>query len=236
MRLGLNIDHIATVREARGGDEPNPIEAILVAEKAGCSSIVAHLREDRRHINDSDIREIRAKVKTVFNMEMSIAEDIVRVALDVKPDEVTLVPEKREELTTEGGLDVLAYQSRITDIIPEFKKNNIKVSLFIDPDREQIEASSKIDADCVEIHTGSFAEAFRKGSYREELNNIIEGVGIAKSLGLRVNAGHGLNYENVFEVVKIEGIESLNIGHSIISKAIFLGVESAVGEMLKLIK
>ncbi|MDP8215837.1 MAG: pyridoxine 5'-phosphate synthase [Candidatus Kaelpia imicola] len=236
MRLGLNIDHVATVREARGGDEPNPIEALLAAEEAGCDSIVAHLREDRRHINDSDVREIRTSVKTAFNMEMSIAEDIVRVALDVKPDEVTFVPEKREELTTEGGLDVLTYQNRLVDVIPEFKKNNIKVTLFIDSDREQIEASSKVGADCIEIHTGSFAEAFKKGLYREELDKIIEGVDMARSLNLRVNAGHGLNYENVSEIVKIEGIESLNIGHSIISRAVFSGIESAVKKMLKLIK
>ncbi|MDP8253213.1 MAG: pyridoxine 5'-phosphate synthase [Candidatus Kaelpia aquatica] len=236
MRLGLNIDHVATVREARGGDEPNPIKALLIAEKSGCDSIVAHLREDRRHINDSDIREIKINVKTTFNMEMSIAEDIVRVALDVKPDEVTLVPERREELTTEGGLDVLAHQNRLADIIPEFKKNNIRVSLFIDPDREQIEVSSKVGADYIEIHTGSFAEAFKKGFYREELDKIVTGVEIAKYLNLKVNAGHGLNYENVSEIVKIEGIESLNIGHSIISRAIFSGIESAVVEMLKLIK
>ncbi len=236
MKLGLNIDHIATIREARGGEEPNPIDAIAIAEQAGCDSIVAHLREDRRHINDSDIRAIKDRVKKYFNMEMSIAEDIVEIALNIVPDEVTLVPERREELTTEGGLDVLAYEDKLSGIVSEFKKRGIKMSLFIDPEKDQIEASSRVGADYVEIHTGSFAEAFKKGSYKEELSNIVEGVGIAKSLNLKVNAGHGLDYENVSEIASIEGIESLNIGHSIISKAIFLGIEAAVGEMVRLIR
>ncbi len=236
MRLGLNIDHIATVREARGGGEPNPIEAIKIAEQAGCDSIVAHLREDRRHINDSDIRKIKDTVEKYFNMEMSVAEDIVRVALDVVPDEVTLVPEKREELTTEGGLDVFVYQNRLIEIISEFKRKNIKVSLFIDPEKQQIEASARVGADYIEIHTGSFAEAFKRGSYKRELDSVIEGVNIARSLNLKVNAGHGLNYDNVSEIAKIEGIESLNIGHSIVSRAIFSGVESAVREMIEIIR
>ena len=236
MRLGLNIDHIATVREARGGGEPNPIEAIKIAEQTGCDSIVAHLREDRRHINDSDIRKIKDTVEKYFNMEMSVAEDIVRVALDVVPDEVTLVPEKREELTTEGGLDVFVYQNRLIEIISEFKRKNIKVSLFIDPEKQQIEASARVGADYIEIHTGSFAEAFKGGSYKRELDSVIEGVNIARSLNLKVNAGHGLNYENVSEIASIEGIESLNIGHSIISRAIFSGIESAVREMIEIIR
>jgi pyridoxine 5-phosphate synthase len=236
MKLGLNIDHIATVREARGGDQPDPISAISIAEKRGVDSIVAHLREDRRHIKDADIAAIKRAVKARFNMEISLAEDIVRISLDTMPDEVTIVPEKREELTTEGGLDVLTYKSRIIDVISEFKNKGIKVSLFIEPQRAQIEASSKVKADYIEIHTGSFAEAFKRGSYREELDNIIKGVSLARELNLRVNAGHGLDYDNVSEIARIEGIETLNIGHSIISRSIFLGVETALEEMLELIR
>ena len=236
MKLGVNIDHVATVRQARRGEEPNPIEALILAEQAGCDSIVAHLREDRRHINDADIALIRKTVKTKFNMEMSLADEIVKISLEVKPDEITLVPEKRKEITTEGGLDVIKYQDKLKRVIPEFKSKGISVSLFIDPDFKQIEASRDAGCDFIEIHTGRYANAFGRGDYKQQLQLIKESVNFAQSLGLGVNAGHGLNYDNVFEIVKIQGIETLNIGHSIISKAIFTGISKAVREMLEIIR
>ncbi|MDD5613671.1 MAG: pyridoxine 5'-phosphate synthase [Candidatus Omnitrophica bacterium] len=236
MRLGVNIDHIATVREARGGLFPDPVEALKVAEEAGCDAIVAHLREDRRHINDQDIKRIKENAKALFNMEMSLAHDIIRVALSVKPDEVTFVPERRRELTTEGGLDILACRKRLTGVIRDFKKENITVSLFVEADKNQIEAAKDTGADFIEIHTGSFAEAFKSNDYAEELDMIKNGVDFAISLGLGVNAGHGLDYENVAEIAKITGIESLNIGYSIIARALFVGIKSAVAEMIGLIR
>ncbi|MDP8233834.1 MAG: pyridoxine 5'-phosphate synthase [Candidatus Saelkia tenebricola] len=236
MKLGVNIDHVATVREARRGKEPNPLEALILAEEAGCDSIVAHLREDRRHINDGDIVSIRNTVRTKFNMEMSIAPEIVEIAQTIKPDEITLVPEKREEITTEGGLDVIGYKGELSKIIPEFKNKNIEVSLFIDPDLDQIKASKNVGAGFIEIHTGSYAHAFEQGDYGEQLQLIKESVSFALSIGLGVNAGHGLDYKNVIEIVKIPGIETLNIGHSIIAKSIFTGISRAVKEMLEIIR
>ncbi len=236
MNLGVNIDHVATVRQARRGSEPDLISALIHIEKAGADSIVAHLREDRRHINDNDIKLIKELAATSFNMEMSLAEEIVEVAFKTHPDEVTFVPEKREEITTEGGLDVIKNKKRLLKVIPEFKRNKIKVSLFIDPEEKQVKEALEVGADFIEIHTGRYSEAFAFGDYIKELNRIKETASFAKSLSLDVNAGHGLDYRNVFEIVKIEEIETLNIGHSIISRALFVGFENAVKEMLEFIK
>ena len=236
MNLGVNVDHVATLRQARRGKIPDPVQAALLAEEAGADSIVAHLREDRRHINDRDMKLLRSKIKTKFNMEMSLARDIVKVALDIKPDEVTIVPERREELTTEGGLDVVRQKEKLKKVIPEFKRQNIIVSLFIAPDKKQIEMSKEVGSDFIEIHTGFYAEKFNLGDYKEELESVMKAVEFAESIGLGVNAGHGLNYENIIDIVRISKIETFNIGHSIISRAVFVGIDSAVKEMLELIR
>lgn len=232
MNLNLNIDHIATVRQARGESEPSPVKAALVAEKAGAAGIVAHLREDRRHIQDADIYELKKSVKTKLNMEMAATDEMVNIALSALPDMVTIVPEKREELTTEGGVDVLEARSRIEEVIYVLSEEKITVSLFVEPDFEQIEAAADIGADMVEIHTGAFAGAdgFQK---ENELQAIEKAVFLALDLDLRVSAGHGLDYKNVNSIVKIEGIEELNIGYGIIARAIFDGMEKAVREMIK---
>lgn len=236
MELGVNVDHVATLREARKGKEPDPVHAAVLAEKAGCDSIVAHLREDRRHVNERDIRLLKEVVQTKFNLEMSLADEIIKIALDVKPHEVTIVPERREEITTEGGLDVIKYREKLQKVIPQFHAYKIKVSLFVDPDLKQIEAAKEVSADYIEIHTGLYAHAYERGEYQKELENIIKAVEFGLKIGLGVNAGHGLNYKNVVEIARINGIQTLNIGHSIISRAIFVGMEQAVKEMLELIK
>ena len=236
MKLGVNIDHVATLRQARRGAEPDPVDAAIICESAGCDSIVAHLREDRRHINDDDITQLRKKIKTRFNLEMSTSEDIVRVAMAIKPDQATLVPEKREEITTEGGLDVISNMQKIFEATAKLERKGIKVSLFIDPERKQIEASRKAGAGIIEIHTGRYANAKDSKSIESEFQAIKEAVTIGRELGLVVNAGHGLNYINVKKIVGIKEIEELNIGHSIISHSVFVGLENAVKEMLALIK
>lgn len=236
MKLGVNVDHTATLRQARRGKEPDPVHAAVIAEKAGCDSIVAHLREDRRHVNDRDIRLLREVVTTKFNLEMSLADEIIKIALEVNPDEVTIVPERREEITTEGGLDVIKYKQKLQRVIPQFHSQNIEVSLFVDPDLKQIEVSKEVGANCVEIHTGIYAHAYDRGDYYKELEAIVQAVEFGIKIGLEVNAGHGLNYKNVTEIANIKDIQTLNIGHSIISRAIFVGLEQAVREMLELIK
>lgn len=236
MKLGVNVDHVATVRQARRSREPDPVHAAVLAEKAGCDSIVAHLREDRRHVNERDVRAIREIINVKFNLEMSLAEEIVKIALELSPQEVTLVPERREEITTEGGLDVLKNEQRLKEVVPKFKEKGISVSLFLDADLRQIEKARSLEVDYVEIHTGRYAEAFREGSYQQELELILKAAQFAKEIGLGVNAGHGLNYRNVVEIAKIPQLETLNIGHSIISRAIFVGIEEAVREMLGLIR
>lgn len=235
MKLGVNVDHVATLREARKGLEPDPVEAAILVQETGVDSIVAHLREDRRHINERDIRHIKNVLDIKFNMEMSIAEDIVKVALDVQPAEVTIVPERRQEVTTEAGLDAIKYQAQLNEVIPEFKKKNIIVSLFLDPELEQIETARKLEADYVELHTGRYARAFEEGGYQAELEFLVKATEFARNIGLKVNAGHGLNYKNVSEIVKISEIETLNIGHSIMSRALFVGIKQAVTEMLQLL-
>ncbi|WP_462137415.1 pyridoxine 5'-phosphate synthase [Candidatus Mycalebacterium sp.] len=232
MSLNVNIDHVATLRQARGESEPSPVKAALAAEKAGAAGIVAHLREDRRHIQDADIYELRKSVRTKLNMEMAATDEMVKIALSVLPDMATIVPEKREELTTEGGLDVLGNQSRIKGVISELSKEKIMVSLFIEPDFDQIKAAADIGANMVEIHTGGWACA--DGIQKEnELRAIEKAVFLARELDLRVSAGHGLDYENVSLIAKIAGVEELNIGYAIISRAVFDGIEKAVSSMIK---
>ncbi|MDD5679866.1 MAG: pyridoxine 5'-phosphate synthase [Candidatus Omnitrophica bacterium] len=236
VKLGVNIDHVATLRQARGGAEPDPVEAALLCEKAGCNSIVAHLREDRRHINDDDVKRLKKEIKTLFNLEMSINPGIVKVAAKIKPYQATLVPEKRQEITTEGGLDVVANMDKISDVVTALRSNRIKVSLFIDPEYEQIEASARSGARIIEIHTGRYANAASAKQRARELRDISNAVKLALSHGLTVNAGHGLNYENVSAIAAIGGVEELNIGHSIVSRAVFSGIGNAVKDMLKLMR
>ena len=235
-RLSVNIDHIATVRQARRGSEPDPIAAAILAELAGASGIIAHLREDRRHVQDLDLRRLRETVQTKLNMEMAATEEMVRIALELKPDFSTLVPEKREELTTEGGLEVASRMEQIRSRVKALQQGGIIVSLFVDPDEKQIAAAKKAGADWVEIHTGSFANARTDTDKDRESNKIAEAAALAASLGLRVGAGHGLNYFNVRRIAGMPEIEELNIGHSIISRASLVGIDRAVREMLGLIE
>ena len=234
--LGVNIDHVATIRQARGGAEPDPVAAAVLAELGGADGITIHLREDRRHIQDRDLRILRQTVSTKLNLEMAATDEMVRIALEVRPEMCTLVPEKRQELTTEGGLDVRFNLEVVTEAVDRLQDGGIIVSLFVDPDPDQIKAANKADADCIEIHTGTFAEARRWQEQEQELLKIENAVRLAKKLGMGVNAGHGLNYTNIKKVTAIGGIEEFNIGHSIISRALLVGLERAVKEMVELIK
>lgn len=231
IKLGVNIDHVATVRQARREAVPDPVEAARAAVRGGADGIVMHLREDRRHIQDEDIYNVRKKVKTRLDMEMAATEEMKRIALDVKPDMVTLVPEKREELTTEGGLDVASKLEELKPFISALQNAGIIVSLFVEPDPKQIEASKASGAKFIEIHTGAYAGAKSPKERNAKLKEIMETVRLAKSLGLRVNAGHGLTHENVSPIAKIEGVEELNIGFSIVVRAIFVGIEKSTAEM-----
>ncbi len=234
-KLGVNIDHVATIRQARGGAEPDPVAAAAIAELAGADGITIHLREDRRHIQDRDLRLLRQTVKTRLNLEMAATEEMVAIAMAVKPDMCTLVPEKRQELTTEGGLDVQLLLKTIAEAIAKLKDSGIVVSLFIDPDPDQVKAANKAGADFVEIHTGAFAEATGEKRQREELQKIENAIKLAAKLGLGVNAGHGLNYSNIKRLVRLGGIEEFNIGHAIISRAVLVGLDRAVREMVDLL-
>lgn len=236
IKLGINIDHVATLRQARGGFEPDPLLAAKICENAGCDSIVAHLREDRRHIEDSDIIALRKSIRTKLNLEMSIAPDIVKFACEVCPDQATLVPERRLELTTEGGLDVKKGFSRIKKAVEILQNKGIVVSLFVDPEKLQIEYSKKTGAEFIELHTGLYANADSEIMRKKELEKLSIITKYARSLGLGVNAGHGLNYFNAKDVARINGIEELNIGHSIIARAVFTGLGKAVGEMIEYIR
>ena len=235
-KLGVNIDHVATVREARGCTYPDPIEAAMDCMDAGCDSIVCHLREDRRHIKDDDVWRLREVVSTRLNLEMSIAKDIVEIACKVRPEQATLVPEKRRELTTEGGLDVLKYAGKIAGVIQKFNEKKIETSLFINPSKVQIDASKKAGASIIELHTGEYADARTESARLKELDRIKRSVEYANTIGLEVNAGHGLNYANVKDIARIKGINGLNIGHSIIARAVIVGMRQAVEEMIGLIK
>lgn len=233
--LGVNVDHIATLRQARGGFEPDPVRSARLAEKAGAEGITVHLREDRRHIQDEDVRRLKRGINTRLNLEMSLNEDIIRAALSVRPDECCIVPERRRELTTEGGLDVEQFQSRLLKAILRLKKRGIVVSLFVDPKPGALWASRRVGADFVELHTGSYANAKTAGKRRWELRKLVEAARLTRDLGLGLNAGHGLNYENVRPVAKIPGMHTLNIGHSIVARAAYVGISKAVSEMKRLI-
>jgi len=229
--LGVNIDHVATVRQARGGLYPDVLSAAKIAEKAGSDSITIHLREDRRHIQDSDVYAIRKKCSQPLNLEMSLNAKIVDIALDVMPDQVTLVPEKRQELTTEGGLNVVKEYGRICRVVEKFKKKNITVSLFIDPSMRQVVKSFQSGADAIELHTGTYCERFFKGTHAKELVRLQKAAREGHSRGLQINAGHGLDYRNVFPICRLPHLHELNIGHAIIAHAIFVGLAPAVREM-----
>ncbi|MBW4545703.1 MAG: pyridoxine 5'-phosphate synthase [Symplocastrum torsivum CPER-KK1] len=231
LTLGVNIDHIATIRQARRTVEPDPVAAAVLAELAGADGITVHLREDRRHIQDRDVRLLRQTVRTHLNLEMAPTDEMVAIALDIKPDYVTLVPEKREEVTTEGGLDVASQSHRLSEMVTKLQEADIPVSLFIDADLAQIDAAAQMKAKFIELHTGSYAEATDEGSRKKELAILAKGCEHAIASDIRVNAGHGLTYWNVYPVACLEGMEELNIGHSIISRSVLVGLERAVREM-----
>lgn len=234
IKLGVNIDHVATLRQARGTRYPSPVQAALMAENAGADSITLHLREDRRHIQDADVHILRGILRTKMNLEMAVTEEMIGIALEVKPQDVCLVPERRQELTTEGGLDVAGQLARMTDACRRFAAAGIRVSLFIDPEPAQLEASKAAGAPVVEIHTGRFADAATEAEAARELARIRAAIEKGRSLGLQVNAGHGLHYHNVQAVAAIPGVTELNIGHAIVAEAIFMGWENAVREMKRL--
>ena len=236
VQLAINVDHVATIREARGISEPDPVLAAGICELAGASGIVVHLREDRRHISERDVRLLRQTVKTKLNLEMAAAREIIDIALDIKPDMITLVPEKRKELTTEGGLNVRTGKKKIANTIAEMKKAGIPVSLFIDPDHNQIKAARDVGATFVELHTGKYCEAKTDKQRDLEFRCIEESAELACNEGLMVNAGHGLDYQTTPRIASLGTIEELSIGHAIITRAVFVGIDQAVREMLALIK
>lgn len=229
--LGVNIDHIATIRQARRTVEPDPVAGAVLAELGGADGITVHLREDRRHIQDRDVRLLRQTVRTHLNLEMAATDEMVAIALDVRPNYVTLVPEKREEVTTEGGLNVAGQIGRLGEIVEKLQSAGIPVSMFIDADGSQIEASVKVKAQFIELHTGVYADANSEASREKELSVLAKGCEQALRAGLRVNAGHGLTYWNVYPIACLPGMEELNIGHTIISRAALVGLERAVREM-----
>lgn len=234
VRLGVNVDHVATVRQARRADQPDPVEAALLAERAGADGITVHLREDRRHIQERDVQRMRERLGTKINLEMAVTPAMVALAAALGPDDACFVPEKREELTTEGGLDVAAHKGKIQQAVRRLADCGIRVSLFIDPEQSQLEASKAMGAHAVEIHTGAYCNA--TGAEREkELAAIARASALAQSLGLEVHAGHGLNYDNVVPIAAIPQIVELNIGHSIIARAVIVGIERAVREMKELL-
>lgn len=236
IKLGVNIDHVATIREARKGKEPDPVWAGALSELAGADIITIHLREDRRHINDRDLRILRQTVRTKLNLEMADTPEIVGIALEVKPEQVTLVPEKRQEVTTEGGLDVRGNLPSLKETVKKFQKAGILVSFFIDPVEDQLKASREAGAQFVELHTGTYANAVGEEAAAREFEKLFAAAERGKELGLRINAGHGLNYLNVKPVLSLPHLEELHIGHSIISRAVFVGLDRAVREMAALIR
>jgi pyridoxine 5-phosphate synthase len=236
MRFSLNVDHIATLRNARGEDQPDPVTVALIAEEVGVDGIVVHLREDRRHITERDVRLLRELVKTKLDLEMAANEEIIQIACDVGPELATLVPEKRQELTTEGGLNVMDNISLIKDTITELHNSDIEVSLFIEPELTQIDTAAEIDADIIEIHTGIFANAVSEEEQFDELERIRAAVIHAKKIGLGVNAGHGLNYQNIKIFREVPDVDEVSIGHSVIARAVTVGIKEAVQEMMRLIK
>lgn len=235
MRFSLNVDHIATIRNARGEDQPDPVSVALIAEEAGVDGIVVHLREDRRHIKERDVRLLRELVKTKLDLEMAADEEIIKIACDVGPELATLVPEKRQELTTEGGLNVIDNISLLKETIDELHNAEIEVSLFIEPDINVIDNAAEIDADFIEIHTGVFANARSEEQQFDEMERIRAAVIHAKKLGLGVNAGHGINYQNIKIFKAVPDIDEISIGHAIIARAVFVGIKESVQEMIRLI-
>ncbi len=231
IRLGVNIDHVATVRQARRAAEPDPVAAALLALLGGADGITVHLREDRRHIQDRDVHLLRQVVTSRLNLEMAVAEEIVAIACQVKPDEATLVPEKRQELTTEGGLDVVANEAAVGKAVERLKAAGIETSLFLDPDPRQIEIARVLGVQAIEIHTGRYADARDRVSRARELEALTTAAAFAREQGLHVHMGHGLTYSNVAAVARIGGVEELNIGHSIVARAVLVGLERAVREM-----
>ena len=234
IRLGVNVDHVATVRQARRAEYPDPVEAALLAEKAGADGITVHLREDRRHIQERDVEELRSKIKTKINLEMAVTPAMVAFAERLRPADACFVPEKREELTTEGGLDAVAHEAKVTEAVRTLQSCGVHVSLFIDPVKEQIECAKRTGAHAIEIHTGTFCNA-NLSARDQERAAIVNAASLAAKLGLEVHAGHGLDYENVLPVAQISQIVELNIGHSIVARAVMVGIEQAVREMKELL-
>jgi pyridoxine 5-phosphate synthase len=230
IRLGVNVDHVATVRQARRVDVPDPVEAALMAERAGADGITVHLREDRRHIQERDVQLLRQRLQTKLNLEMAVTPSMLAFAENLRPDDACFVPEKREELTTEGGLDVVSHRQKIREAAQRLQGRGVRVSLFVDPETAQIEASRDAGAHAVEIHTGAFCNAVGV-ERKDQLEAILEASKLAQSLGLEVHGGHGLNYDNVLAIAEIPEMAELNIGHSIIARAIIAGIEQAVREM-----
>ena len=235
-KLSVNVDHIATLRQARKGIEPDPVYAAVMAELAGCDGIIIHLREDRRHIQFRDLELLRKILKTKLNLEMAATPGMIKIAMSIIPDLATFVPEKRQELTTEGGLDVIAHQRKISYAIKTLHRKGIPVSLFVNPDVRQIETAKAAGADFVEIHTGIYSEAKTENAMGKEWKRIAQAVDKAGNLGLRVNAGHGLNYQNIKPLLGLKGIEEFSIGHSIIARAVLTGMDQAVRDMISIIK
>jgi pyridoxine 5-phosphate synthase len=232
LKLGVNVDHVATLRQARGTAYPDVIEAAALCREAGAHGITVHLREDRRHIQDLDVYGLRKAVPCTLNLEMGNSPEIVTVALDVVPDEVCIVPEKREELTTEGGLDVIGLAAELESTVGVLMKAGIFVSLFIEPDRDQVKATAELGAPCIELHTGTFCNSSGRAA-EQELERLIDAAGYARELKLQVNAGHGLNLGNIDSLLVVPYLDTLNIGHSIVSRAVFVGMKRAVEEMLE---
>ena len=236
IQLGVNVDHVATIRQARRATYPDPVTAAALSELAGAHQITIHLREDRRHIQDRDLRILRETTQTKLNLEMAATSEMVKIAYEFKPDQVTLVPERREEVTTEGGLDVNSQREALRKLVKNLKDGDLPVSMFIDPDLDQVRASHKCDANQVELHTGRYCEARNERERQAELTRIIDSAKAATKLGMRVAAGHGLNYDNVAPIAAIAEIEELNIGHSIVARAVMVGFDRAVREMLELMR
>jgi pyridoxine 5-phosphate synthase len=232
--LGVNIDHVATLRQARGTRYPEPIQAALLAEQAGADAITLHLREDRRHIQDRDVRMLKTILQSRMNLEMAVTEEMLQIACEVRPEDCCLVPERREELTTEGGLDVHGQKDKIAEACDRLAKANVRVSLFVDASDKQVQAAADVKAPVIEIHTGHYADAATAQDKRTELMKIIRAVELGQELGLQVNAGHGLDYHNVSSVAALRGVSELNIGHAIVARAIFTGLDAAVREMKRL--
>ncbi len=235
MRFSLNVDHIATLRNARGEDQPDPVTAALIAEQAGVDGIVVHLREDRRHIGERDVRLLRELITTKLDLEMAATDEIIKIACDVGPELSTIVPEKRQELTTEGGINVIDNISKLKSAIKDLHNSEILVSLFIEPNLDQIDAAAEINSDFIEIHTGPFANAITEEEQFDELEKIRTAVKHAKKLGLGVNAGHGLNYQNIKIFKEVPDIDEVSIGHAVIARALFVGLNEAIREMIRLV-